>query len=316
MKYFVSTLLLVCSSVNLQAGLVSFKNYVGNVGVSTAGRGTLAQAGTLTVNAPVGSKVLGAFVYSSTSFGGVAGGTLDALPLSYGLIGNLPFLQSYRADVTAYVKSVIDGGPGGAYTFNFTETDNRQDGTGIVVVYENPLLPVSTVAILDGAQNQAGDSFAATFTTPLDPTAPGFFAEMRLGIGFSFNPNGPAGTDQHSTVRVNGTLISAAAGNFDDGAAANGALFTVGDDKDPFTPFLPANMEQDNERYNLVPYIKVGDTVIKIDTNNPSFDDIIFLAVFHISGEGRVDNVIPEPSTYALMAGGLALLAGLARRRQ
>ncbi len=311
MKKLVATFsLCLLGALQSQAGLIVFQNFVGNVGVSTAGMGTLAQAGSLTVNVPVGSTVLGAYVYSST-FSGMAGGTLNGNPLSYSLLGTAGYLSSFRADVTGVVKPVIEGGPGGAYSFNFTETYGGQDGTGLVVVYSNGALPISTVAILDGAQNQAGDTFTASFPSGLYPSASGFFAEMRLGIGFGYNPSGSAGTGQHSVIKVNGNTISAAAGNFDDGAGANGALFTIGDDNDPFTPHLPTNMQQDHERYNLAPYLVDGDTLIKIDTNNPSFDDIIFLAVFHITGEGSVGpgNPVPEPSTYALMAAGLAGLA-------
>jgi len=313
------TLFVILSAVgalNAHAGSILFQNFVGNVGVSTAAHGTLAQAGSLTVNVPSGSTVLGAYVYSSTYGGGVAGGTLDANALNYSLLGNAGGLKSFRADVTAFLKPVIEAGPGGAYSFNFTETESRQDGTGLVVVYSNAALPVSTVSILDGAQDQAGDTFTASFPSGLNPSTAGFFAEMRLGIGFGYNPNGSAGTGQHSVIKVNNNLISAAAGNFDDGAGANGALFTIGDDNDPFTPHLPANMEQDHERYNLAPYLVDGDTMVKIETNNPSFDDIIFLAVFHITGEGSVGpgNEIPEPSTYALIAIGLLGLASLRRR--
>ncbi len=305
----------LAGALQSQAGLIVFQNFVGNVGVSTAGQGTLSQAGSLTVNVPAGSTVLGAYVYSSTYYGS-AGGTFDGNPLSYSLLGSAGYLSSFRADVTSIVKPVIESGPGGAYSFNFTENNGGQDGTGLVVVYSNGALPVSTVAILDGAQNQSGDTFSAWFPSGLYPSASGFFAEMRLGIGFGYNPNGSAGTGQHSVIKVNGNLISAAAGNFDDGSGANGALFTIGDDNDPFTPNLPNNMELDHERYNLAPYLVDGDTLITVDTNNPSFDDIIFLAVFHITGEGSVTpgNPIPEPSTYALMAVGQVGLALIRRR--
>jgi len=314
-KLTLFVILSAMGALNAHAGLILFQNFVGNVGVSTAAKGTLAQAGSLTVNVPAGSTVLGAYVYSST-FGGGAGGTLDGNALSYSLLGSANSLGSYRADVTALLKPVIESGPGGAYSFNFTETSSTQDGTGLVVVYSNAALPVSTVSILDGAQNQAGDTFTASFPSGLYPSNAGFFAEMRLGIGFGYNPNGPAGTGQYSVVKVNNNIISQAAGNFDDGAGANGALFTIGDDNDPFTPHLPANTEQDHERYNLAPYLVDGNTLIKIDTNNPSFDDIIFLAVFHITGRGSVGpgNEIPEPSTYALIAVGLLGLASLRRR--
>jgi hypothetical protein len=164
--------------------------------------------------------------------------------------GASPGLGEERADVTSIVAPVINAGAGEAYSFNFTEGSTfNQDGTVLVVVYSNATLPVSTVGILDGAQSSAGDSFFADFATPLDPTAPGFSAEMRLGIGFSFNSGNPA--TQFANVSVNSTLIGSKAGNFDAGSGSDGALLTIGDDNDPFTPFPAASINDDHERYNL-----------------------------------------------------------------
>jgi hypothetical protein len=137
--------------------------------------------------------------------------------------GASPGLGEERADVTSIVARVINAGAGETYSFNFTEDSTfNQDGTVLVF---------------------------ADFATPLDPTAPGFSAEMRLGIGFSFNSGNPA--TQFANVSVNSTLISSKAGNFDAGSGSDGALLTIGDDNDPFTPFRPASINDDHERYNL-----------------------------------------------------------------
>jgi hypothetical protein len=293
------------------ASLSVFQTFVGNVGVSTDGFGSLSQTGTISASVPAGATVLGAWLYSSShTFSGsyVPGGTLEGNALTYGgavVNSDAPFLFSNRANVTAIVKPIIDGGPGGIYDFTVTESHSTQDGTALVVVYELASLPVSTVGILDGFSATGGDSTSISFAGGLDPTAPGFFAEMRLGIGFSCGIEDGC-TNQRSNVTVNGTLITSNAGNNDDavGLAANGNLITVGGFDDPFSPMLPAYGD-DHERYDLVPQIDLGDTQILVETDNPTADDNIFLAVFHVTGEGRVtdpDAEVPEPGTLSMLA--------------
>jgi hypothetical protein len=309
------------------ASLSVFQTFVGNVGVSTDGFGSISQSGTISASVPAGATVLGAWLYSSShSFSGsyTPGGTLDGTALAYGgavVNSDAPFLFSNRANVTAIVKPLIDGGPGGIYDFTVTESHSTQDGTALVVVYELASLPVSTVGILDGFSATGGDSTSISFADALDPTAPGFFAEMRLGIGFSCGVEDGC-TNQQSNVTVNGTQITGNAGNNDDavGLAANGNLITVGGFDDPFSPMLPAYGD-DHERYNLVPQIDLGDTQILVQTNNPTADDNIFLAVFHVTGEGRVtdpDAEVPEPGTLSMLAlaGGAFALRRRYQQRQ
>ena len=217
--------------------------------------------------------------------------------------------------MTAIVKPVIDGGGGGVYNFAITETNPAQDGEALVVVYSLPSLPVSTVGILDGFSNSSGDNTAINFSDPLDPAAAGFFAEMRIASSFSC-------CGQDSNITVNGTTITEVAGNHDDGLETdNGSLITVGGFDDPFSPFLPTYAE-DHERYNLVPYITNGDTTISVRTVNPSGDDNIFLAVFHVTGEAGInepppDATVPEPGTLSLLAiGGAAAFRKVRGRRK
>lgn len=303
----------------VMAGLTTFHTYTGNVAVSTDGFGSTSNSGTISASVPVGATVLAAYLYSATySFTSPVAptGTLNGSPVAYGpLVTNGTAccnLSSARADVTSIVAPVINGGAGGVYNFAVTEGSSAIDGEALVVVYSEASLPEATVGILDGWASVSGDTTTINFGSPLDPTDPGFFAEMALGIGFS-------ALNQASTVEVNGTLITRNAGDWDDGESeANGSLITVGGFDDPFSPFLPSR-DEDHERYNLVPYISVGDTSIVVNTANASEDDNIFLTTFYVSGEATIEDPIPEPGTLTLLGLGLAGLAGrrrwFARRR-
>ena len=245
-------------SASAHASLTAFQSYTGHVGVSTDGWGSLSQSGVITANVPAGSTVIAAYLYTSTfsnpTLAGV-GGTLAGDAVNYAVnLGSPGYLNAARADVTSIIKPLVDGGVGGVYNFNITETDASQDGSALVLVYSNPALGISTVGILDGFSAQSGDDTAINFASPLDPSAPGFTAEMRLGIGYSC-------CGQRSSVSVNGTTITEEAGNNDDGdIVSNGSLITVGGDDDAYSPFLPVYTD-DHERYNLVPYITAGDTL-------------------------------------------------------
>lgn len=315
-------LITLLASGRADAALTVFETFTGTVAVSTDGFGSITPSGTISASVPAGATVLAAFLYSSTFQTHNPGGTLNGTAVTYGAPVVNPtiasgYLAAARADVTSIVAPIINGGPGGTYNFSITETSGTQDGEALVVVYSLPSLPVATVGILDGFSSAGGDSFAINFSDPLDPTDPDFFAEMRLGIGFS------AGGNQFSNVTVNGTLISGAAGGFDDGALANGALITVGGFDDPFSPLLPSQAD-DHERYSLLAQIQNGDTTISVGTNNPSNDDNIFLAVFYVGGVAGINEPppdsepppVPEPMTLAMLGLGAVGLGVRRMRRQ
>lgn len=297
------------------ASLTTFATYTGTVGYSSDGFGSLSNSGTISASAPVGSTVLAAYLYTGVfSFSGPPAydSTLNGIDVNYGpLVANTTAccgIASARADVTAIVAAVIDGGGGGVYNFTVTEASAAQDGEALVVVYSNPLLPVATVGILDGFASVTGDSATISFADPLDPLAAGFFAEMIIGDNFSC-------CGQRSTIVVNGVTMTENAGNFDDGdAEANGALITVGSFDDPFSPLNPT-YATDTERYNLVPFITAGDTSITVRTVNASEDDNIFLAVFNVTGEATVTTVPDQPETLLLLGLGLAVIGAASYRR-
>jgi hypothetical protein len=304
------------------ASISLFQQYVGDYGVATSGWGSTANSGTISTTVPSGSTAVAAYLYSSTFFGGSASGTLNGAGVNYNaalgtITTNGVNLQAYRADVTSIVAPVINGGSGGTYNFRITETGVNQDGEALVVVYTNPARPTQTVAILNGFSQTTGDTSSITFGKPLDPSAPGFFAHMAIGDGFSC-------CGQASTISVNGSPITTVAGNNDssvDGSAANGNLITVGNIAGPYTGGTPGspqtNYSADHEAYDLAPFVHLGDTVIHLSTVNPTNDDNIFLEVFNVSGQANViTQAVPEPSTWAMMLLGFCGLGFLAYRRK
>ncbi len=269
-------------SISTSAALIVHDSYYGNVAMSSDGFGSSSDSGTISASVDAGSTVLAAFLYTTTQ-GSESTPTvlLNGTVVSFGpevVNTSQAQLGMHRADVTSIVKSIIESGSGGIYDFSIEETVGGAyvDGSGLVIVYENSALPLASVGLLDGFSDVTGDSTSINFANPLDPTDPGFFAEMILGIGFSC-------CDQASQVSINGELLTENAGNFDDGERADGALITFGSFNDPFSPRLPG-YEEDTERYNLIDFISTGDTSITVNTLNPSGDDNIFFAGFYVAG--------------------------------
>jgi hypothetical protein len=324
------------------ATLTTFMEFTGNVGMSTNGWGSTTNTGTIQSEVPAGSTVLGAYLYTSTFSGPTltAGGTLNGTAVSYTALPPNPsqtYLVAGRADVTSIVAPVINSGPGGVYNFSITETSADQDGEALVVVYSNPSLSTSTIGILDGGSSSAGDTSSINFSSPLDPTSPGFVAYMAIGDGFSYDgpdPNNPTNDYQQSNITVDGSLLTGSAGHCDDSAdatCADGNLITVGalglnadgsvntGYSDPFTPVPDptsvSGMGLDHELYNIASLITPASTTITVNTVNPSGDDNIFLEAFDVSGVAGFNapppSAVPEPGTLTLL--GLGCL-GLFRK--
>lgn len=270
--------------------------FVGKGGYSADGLGQFSAGGTVQAEVPAGSTVRQAYLYAtyySSPNPSVTQRTIDfdgtSVVLEF-LTNSEPGnsgLSTARAEVTSQVAAKVGGG-GGITDFAINNDPPGLDGVGLVVIYSNPGSSDGTIAILDGGSRQAGDTTTFDLAGPLDMTVPNFSAQMSLGSGFSFQgggtPQHACGGGQFSTVNVNTQLLTNCAGHFDDGAAGDGALITVGGVGDstnnPTPPDAPA---EDDELYDLVPFLKQGDTQIVIDTANPSNDDNLFLAVIQFS---------------------------------
>jgi hypothetical protein len=278
----------------------------GYVSLSVDGLGTnSAVAEIIQVDKPAGATVRRAFLAAaSTGFSGRTVATGDVKINGTNVVWSLGTPSSinsnnYWADVTSIVKPVVDAAPAGRVNFNISEIFTFGiDGEILAVVFDDPNQPVvNTVALLFGAQQVLGDTFALLLADPIDLTDPDFALDMSLGISYGFQSN--FGGAQRSIVNVNGQRLTSSAGGEDDGASQNGALLTVGglDDStaNPPNPFaLPTNLRSDDELYNLLPFVQNGQTSVNVFTQNPSVDDNIFFAAFNIKsavaiiGEGIV----------------------------
>ena len=310
--------------------------FTGEVGMSVDGVGSNnSPTGEVQAVIPVGATILQAYLYSAgTPFpwypdspttlaaynaAGItlAGTAITNFSLLVGATSTRPDIGAWytaRADVTGLVQSLTAG----AVTDNFSWIVNEGslssliDGELLAIAYSLPGLPQASVVFLNGGQSTGGETSIVNFTSPLtDTSSPSFAAQLGLGISFSCCGN------QVSTIDINGANLTTFAGNLDDGLAlADGSLFTVGGlGDDPGNNV--ANYEDDDELYDLKPFLGTGDTSFTMFTQNPTNDDNIFFASLYITAEVRdVVPSIPEPETYALMLGGLALLGAVARRRR
>lgn len=363
-----SLLLLVGSAFTLGsassafATLTTFQAFTGNVGVSVNGGGSLLNTlpNGLTAEVPAGSTVIAAYLYTST-YGGIgatagsiapqgsAGGTFNGTTVNYtALIPNSSDagLQAGRTDVTSLVKAEINPSGnlavGGVYNFAVTESNSsNQDGEILDVIYSNPSLPTQSIGILDGSSASSGDASSINFSS----SPAGSTVYMSIGDGFSYDLGGGG---QFSTITVDGSSLTQAAGNCDESqdgglppnptSCANGDLITAGvlglnadgsintTYSNPFTPIGDTNIQTDHELYNISSLINPANgNTINLTTTNSSFDDNIFMEVFDASGLAGFNapppppvnqGPVPEPSTLSLLGLGMSSVGVIIRKRR
>lgn len=265
--------------------------------------------GTIQAEVPAGSAVVLAYLYGAYYLASTPSETQRTINIdgTSVVLTQLPAdpgpccqLSSARADVTPLVSQKVGSG-GGIFDFTIGNDPANLDGVGLLVVYANSSLPESTIAINDRGASQAGETTTFAYSRPVDKSDPQFRARLSLGVGFGYQGGSGAGThvcgtgaDQSSLVDVNAQRLTSCAGNYDDGVGQNGALITmggVGDSPDnPADPFQrPADggspRVEDDELYDIAPFITDGDDVLSIFSQNPSGDDILFLKVVAISAK-------------------------------
>lgn len=286
------------------SGLKVFYNKYGKYQISVDAAGNNLASNTILVKKPTADAVvdkaflMAASNYQTTVPNGAV--TLDGNPVTWfaSVFNDIPpsypnFFNSVLGDVTGIVADKVNPHAAGTIRFNLVETTNNGgiDGETLVVVFKVPSMTQKhTIALLFGGQQLAGDRFEVTLANPINPRAPGARADMGLGISYSYQPAG-----QYSLVSVNGQRVSTSAGGQDDGTSENGGLITAGGLRDsrtnPADPFATdsGGPRTDDEYYNLLPFIKKTDTIIRVDTLNPSNDDNIFFAWFDLTSNADVN---------------------------
>ena len=265
--------------------------FFGHGGLSTdAWAGT--SSGTLQAEVPAGSTVYRAWLYAAgtPSTPPVATVHFAGQDVSMTTINQDEGGSATRADVTDIVVSGVTSEGG---VFDFAVDMPAAEGVALAVVYENASEPERTIAILDGGSLPTGDSATFGFAQALDTSIDGFSATLALGITFSYQDGfgtHTCGSGQVSNVDINGSRLSSCAGNADDSEPTAGGLITmggVGDDlSNPPDPNGPGG--NDDELYDLTPYLHDGDTELTVATVNPSNDDYIFFAGITITARASV----------------------------
>ncbi|QGJ71635.1 Hypothetical protein PBC10988_33420 [Planctomycetales bacterium 10988] len=277
--------------------------FTGNIGVSTDALGTTDQ-GILQAEIPAGSTIEAAYLHvgnvgvwgaphTQVSFDGEL---VDLIDIAHVDPAGMVQFSVGRADVTDIVSDHV-GTSGGIFDFVVDETATGDplliEGTSLTVVYSNAGLPEQTVIVMDGGLTSTS-STNVYLGQSVDTSDTDFVAELRLGIQYGYNGGGY----QYSVVDVNGQRLTSSAGDYDDGnnMGENGTLITLGGIGDstanPMNPYDTTS--PDDELYDLTPFLSHGDTVIQVDTDNPSRDDSLFLMVFTISGTASLDPIPVE----------------------
>lgn len=280
-------------------GIQPFYGTVGNVYLSVDGVADPSGQGDVLVDKREGATVVRAFLLGSGVDSEGSEAYVDNQLVFWDRVETSPWgfgsFYGYSADITGIVKPIIDAAEAGLVSISLDERvqANRYEGLALAVVLNDASLSDdNSILLYFGGQKTTGEESALSFGAPVDLDALRS-AVFGLGIGYSFNSGTSVG--QSSEVRINDQLLTTIAGNADDGYLSNGGLFTVGGVGDsPLNPDPNSiNILDDDELYDLTPFIAQGDTSIRLFSINPSNDDHIFFAHLTLAGaSGRLSQVV------------------------
>jgi len=259
-----------------------------------------AAGGYIQVNKPAGATVRAAYLTTATIYGGPQLDNDDISIDGEAVVWDLVIssaISSYNhwADITSLLKPKIDAAAPGLIDLLIVEGPtyiSSIDGSILAVIFDDPAqTKQNTVVLFFGAQNVSGDNFYISYAEPISLYDPNFRLDFSLGISYSHQ------SGQYSIVDVNGARLTTSAGGEDDGVPnQNGGLITVGGIGDlndnPADPYATStDYRDDDELYNLIPFVTDGETQTLVYTKNPSNDDNIFFAALTTSmtavvGEG------------------------------
>ena len=302
------------SSVKKAASVLPKVTEVGKISLSIDGLGMIGNTGDIQVKKPVGATVRAAYFLAATTgyqnYQLAAGDIyLNGVPVLWeNEIASSISSWNYWADVTLTVKTLIDTAPAGLINVAVSEGPSYYiDGTILAVIFDDPNQTYdNTVVLIFGAQATSGDYFNIGLANPIDKSDPNLSLEMSLGISYGYQLG--AYENQYSIINVNDQRLTTSAGGQNDAQNpaydGNGALLTVGgiDDSktNPADPYAtPSGWSSDDEMYDLLPFVKDGDTLISVYTQNPSNDDNIFFASLFLTSATAVvgEGIVLSPAS-------------------
>ncbi|WP_292861976.1 putative Ig domain-containing protein [Nostoc sp. LPT] len=283
--------------INPSTGLNALLNETGKIYLSVDGNGTDSSTETIQVLKNLGATVRTAYLIGDGTNSIGTGASVNGTAITWDRIESTPWrggnFYSYFSDVTSLVKSTIDAAAAGTLNIAVNEgsESSSYEGLALAVVFDDPnQTDDQSVILYFGGLSPRGGTATINFASPVN-TSSNLEATLGLGIGYSYN-SGTVAT-QSSQVKVNGQLLTQVAGNYDDGQGGNEALFTAGGLGDSPNNPSPSSIDitTDDELYNLLPFIKNGDTSITLNTVNSSNDDHIFFAHLTLKGITGTDSI-------------------------